>query len=322
MLPALREIERAKNGRKCHKCEKKPAVFLSHSQLYFCKNHFLEYFERTFMRTVRDFSLIKKGEHILIGLSGGKDSTALLYCLSSLKKSLPFKLTAFIIDVGVPGYCTNSLKCARASCQKLSIPLKIVSFKEETGKTLLEFIKGREEDSCSFCGVIRRHIMNRQAKLLKADKIAVAHNLDDFAQTTLMNIMRNEPARLARFGLMSGIVDDCGFVSRIKPFARLSEVETSIYAIFKNFSYNPESCPYSKNAFRQIVRKTLNEIEEKYPGTKKRIFAGCLVVQKALQEKYSKQGLKICKCKHCSEPSAHEKCKFCEMTESSPAFNL
>ncbi len=311
----------------CHKCGKESCVYLAHARLNFCKKHFVEYFEKKVFGTVREFSLIKKGEKVGVGLSGGKDSSVMLTCLKKLQKKMPFELFAITVDEGIRGYRSSSVKIAKDLCKKLSVPLKIVSFAGHTGKTLDEILKGgvgktqdgrpktRVEQSCSFCGVFRRYLLNKAAKALCVDKLAIGHNLDDFAQTALMNMMRNEPVRFARFGIKSGILEDGGFVNRIKPLARLTEKEVAIYAVLTGISLHGIECPYAGYAFRQKVRDMLNEMEERYPGTKQRIFASYLVVQKALEKEYSGKDLEIKSCKVCGEPASTDTCMNCRMLE-------
>lgn len=264
-------------------------------------------FDRRFRKTLREFSLLKKGERIAVGLSGGKDSCALLHSLVQL--NLPLDLVAVTINEGIANYREKTLETAKRECKKLGIEHIVLDFKNEAGMMLDEIVKNDSENiPCSHCGVIRRYLLNKGAREAGADKLALGHNLDDVAQTVMMNIMRNEPSRLARFN--TPFVNDRKFVQRIRPFLKTPEREIAIYCILKEIEIESIECPYTRFAFRAHVRSILNNMEERFPGTKFRVVNSFLEIEDALQAKYTKTGLGFCR--QCGEPSANEICMFCK----------
>jgi len=200
------------------------------------------------------------------------------------------------------------------------VPLTVVSFREEFGQTLDSLLKEKGQGkACSFCGVIRRYALNKWARKLGADRLAVGHNSDDVAQTVFMNFMRNEPERLGRFGPLAGAVEDEAFVLRIKPLFTTPERDVAAYAIMKGIGIAFSECPYARAAFRQYVRRMLNDAEEKYPGTKQRVM-NAFLAQNALMldgAKYrvEKRGVagKVGKCCFCGEPTSGKACNLCVM---------
>lgn len=265
-------------------------------------------FDKRFRKTIREFSLLKRGERIAVGLSGGKDSCALLHSLNQL--NLPLDLVAVTIDEGIAGYRNKTIETAKMECRKLGIEHVVFDFKKEAGMTLDEIAKkDSEKIPCSHCGVLRRYIINKVAREIDADKLALGHNLDDVAQTVMMNIMRNEPSRLAR--LNTPLVNDGKFVQRIRPFLKTPEKEIAIYCILKGIRIDNIKCPYAKFAFRAHVRSMLNNMEERFPGTKFRVVNSFLEMEDALQAKYSRNA-ELGFCKECGEPSANEICMFCK----------
>jgi len=145
-------------------------------------------FDKRFRKTVRTRKMIKKGDLVAVGLSGGKDSTVLLHSLARLRKDLPFELVAITIDEGIAGYRARTMKPAKASCEKLSIEQHVFSFKELCGKRLDHLVRKSEENiPCSQCGVLRRYALNKAARELKAHRLALGHNLDDMAQTNVLD---------------------------------------------------------------------------------------------------------------------------------------
>jgi uncharacterized protein (TIGR00269 family) len=302
---------------KCLKCSN-DAIILAHNRSKpYCEEHFKEYFEKKVFQTIREYKMIKKGEHIAVALSGGKDSSTLLYVLYKLKQKMPFSISAILINEGIKGYRDKALKEAEKLCKKLNIKLYVYSFSKEFKTNIDKISKNKNRyGTCSYCGVFRRYLLNKAAKKIKAEKLALGHNLDDVAQTILLNIIRNEPKRLLRFGLNLK-EENKDFIKRIRPLAKLSEIEVATYAIINNLSMHYQDCPYAQEAMRQKVREILNELEDRYPGTKIRIF-NCL---QALQKEFSELSFKkintsrdeINKCMLCSSPSSTKICTKCKL---------
>lgn len=271
-------------------------------------------FEKRFRATIRDFKMIKKDERIAIALSGGKDSVVLMHLLAKLQKDLPFELVAVTIDEGIANYRSKTLDVAEREAKKLGLEHKVFSFKKETDLTLDDIMQKKKESiPCSYCGVIRRYLINKGAKAVEADKVAVGHNLDDIAQTVLMNIMRNEPMRLAR--LADPLVEDEKLIPRIRPLMRSPEKEIAIYSMVNGIEIHFDECPYARHAFRAHVREQLNESEERYPGTKFKIVNSLLSMHPILKKGLEDTKLEMKYCKNCKEPSGQEVCMFCSMLE-------
>jgi len=276
-------------------------------------------FEKRFRTTVRQLQLVKKGERVVVALSGGKDSTVLMHLLAGLKKDLPFELIALTIDEGISGYRAPTISVAKHEAKKLGVRHVVLSFKREAGKTLDTLLKKNKSASpCSYCGVIRRHLLNLGARKLQADKIAFGHNLDDICQTIFMNIIRNEPLRLVRFG--EPLIEDEAFVPRIRPLMRAPEREIAVYAMLKGIQIDFRECPYAYSAFRQDVRRKINELEELYPGTKQRIFNSFVEMQKWMRKGLGGEKFFIAHCSKCGEPTAGKnskenpgECMYCRM---------
>jgi uncharacterized protein (TIGR00269 family) len=290
-------------------CGAEPAVFLHYAQKHLCEAHFIRMFDKRVRKTIREHKLIKKGDRIAVGLSGGKDSVVLLHSLAEIKKSVPIELLAITIDEGIKGYREKTLAVARRECEKLGIEHVVFSYEHGAGKTMDAIVKEYPEDiPCGHCGVLRRYLLNRGAREVRATKLATGHNLDDIAQTVFMNLMRAEPSRLARFS--DPIVKSERFVPRIRPLLMTPEKEVAVYAMLNGIELESRECPYARFAFRGHVRKMLNEAEERYPGTKFRIVNGFLEIEGALRSRYAGNP-DIGVCGSCGEPSSQPVCMFC-----------
>ena len=292
----------------CKNCKTKPVIRLPNSNVQLCKNDFIKYFEKKVTKTIGKYKLIEKGDYVGVAVSGGKDSTALLHILNKLAKKNNFKIVGIAIDEGIKGYRVQTLKDLKDFCRKEKINLKIYSFKDEFKTTLDKLVK--KERPCTICGVLRRTILNKKAKELKVNKLATGHNLDDEAQSVLMNQFRSNVKLSARLGPITGVVDDKRFIRRIKPLYFLTEKETTTYAYLKEFLGKYMECPYETDSYRASVRDILNEFDGKYPGTKHNIISSFLEVLPLLKKEV--QG-KIKSCSNCGEPSSQDICQACKL---------
>lgn len=303
----------------CSSCKSRAIIYLPYSRQNLCKKHFLRYFEKRVKRTIREYNMLEGVRHLGVAVSGGKDSLTMLYLMKQITGPMKIQLTAILIDEGIKGYREKTIEDARKLCEKLDVPLKIYSFKKEIGIDMDKIMKKNDEKrevSCTYCGVFRRWVLNKVARELKCDRIAIGHNLDDVVQSFLMNILRNEPFRLARFGPVGGMVDDEDFVPRIRPLYRIPEKEIALFAILYGFRDDFFPCPYYEEAFRHRVRDFINDLEMKYPGTKFKMLNSYDQIRNSLISSFQhKKNEKILKCTKCKEPSSGTVCKRCLLLE-------
>ena len=260
--------------------------------------------------------MLDKDEHVLVAVSGGKDSMGLLHFLVKLKKKMPkLELTALLIDEGIQGYRDRTIPNLVEYSKRHGVKYIIASFRDYVGRTLDEIVKESFERKlpympCSYCGVFRRYIMNAVARETNTTAIATAHNMDDMVQTFLMNLVNNNWDRIFSLTPVRKLSEDF-IVKRIKPFYEIPEKESALYALVNNL-ITPEfnQCPYVKYNVRFTIRKILNELEDKYPGSKYGLL-------RSLLELFQIQGgiqmpvKKYYKCTICGQPSSHAVCKAC-----------
>jgi uncharacterized protein (TIGR00269 family) len=312
-----------KTTKKCDKCSEKAVITLAYGPHYFCEKHFTQFFENRFKKTIRKYKLFKPKEKILIALSGGKDSTLLLYLLHKLYSKVN-NIEALIIDEGVHGYRDKSIKSAQENCKKLGVKHTLVTFKKEFGITndkIMPLILSNPKlgGTCAFCGVLRRNIMNKYAKRISANKLATGHNMDDEVQSFVMNIFNNDFERMKRMNATTGIIEHEGFVKRIKPFYETPEKEIIAYCALKGIKhYSEECCPYSWTAKRNEYREMLNHFENRFPGTEfsiLRFYENIKPLIKPSTGEKPKLAESLVECTKCGEPTEKELCKACEMIE-------
>ncbi len=134
-------------------------------------------------RASREYGLIQPYDKIAVGLSGGKDSTVLLYCLSVLQKTLPipFELVGISLDVG----WNNDYHLIGDYCKSIGVPFHL----EETNIGRIVYEERKESNPCSLCANMRRGAINNIAKQMGCNKVALGHHLDDALETFLMSLV-------------------------------------------------------------------------------------------------------------------------------------
>jgi uncharacterized protein (TIGR00269 family) len=163
---------------------------------------------------------------------------------------------------------------------------------------------------CSYCGVIRRRILNTVAREAEMDKLVTAHSLDDEAQTMLLNIIRGDVFRIARSSPIQTIKQP-KLVPRAKPFCKVPEKEISFYAYLQKQEFQSIRCPYASTALRNEVRVMLNRFEENHAGTKFAIFGSIEKIRAMLNSTVKKTELRVCRL--CGEPTIDNLCRPCQM---------
>lgn len=295
----------------CSKCGKNKAVInLRYMDEQYCRNCFTQLYEQRVRKTLREHDMIDRENRIALAVSGGKDSLAMAHILNKLYEDT----VLLTIDEGIEGYREKSIEKVKEFASKRDLDTHIYSIEEEYGSSIDEITREKdEEDACSYCGVFRRQLLNKKARELKCDKIATGHNLDDEAQTIMMNIIRGEPRRLARMGPVTGFKDHDKFVPRIKPIRKCSEKENTVYSMVQGIEFEEETCPYAYSQYRELSRDFLNDLERQQPGAKFSILASYDKILPALR-KHNREGSgEIKECSRCGEPTSKKTCKACKM---------
>jgi uncharacterized protein (TIGR00269 family) len=300
----------------CSKCDK-PAVYLRrYTSERLCQECLVQTTTDRVRRTINRHKMLKEDDRIVVAISGGKDSAVLLHLLHRMESNFPkSELIPVTIDEGIKGYRDKALEAAKELTKSLNLGLEVFSFKNLFGHSLDELVKIRTDKSlgaCSYCGVFRRRALNEVAENLEADVIATGHNLDDEAQTVLMNIMRGDSRRIARTNVPRNRSVE-GLVPRIKPLTELSERDIVAYSHHLGLVYHDVPCPYAGEAYRNDLRSFLNDMEHKRPGTLLAILRSAESMTEALLSSSSDWSLKTCV--KCNAPSPSEICKACMMLE-------
>ncbi|MBY8988950.1 MAG: adenine nucleotide alpha hydrolase family protein [Candidatus Lokiarchaeota archaeon] len=306
----------------CDYCNTKTiVVHRKYSGELICTDCFTKRIEKNIFQTISKYKMLEPQDQIVVGVSGGKDSLALLYNLIKIQEnnyqSKP--IIAVTIDEGIQNYRTKSTKNAIEFCKKYGIEHIIVSFKEKTGKSLDEIVElknntAENKYACNFCATFRRRLLNETAKELGADVLAMGHNLTDIAETFLMNILFKRFKLIANQYMFKEKSKELQkfFVKRITPLMKIPEEEIFLYSNLKKIDYYPSHCPYREKdpILRKRVLEFIQECKKFSPETEFNLLNGFLEMSEILSNNYKSTSYNTCK--ECGYPCGKANlCLYC-----------
>jgi len=304
----------------CDKC-RNPAI---HHQVYsgrmMCGAHLAESVRKKVSKALREQLTIPRDEEltILVAISGGKDSAVLLERMhEKLGKRRNVTIVGGCVDEGIAGYRPPSLECARELCESLGIRFETVSYPELGFKEMDEVVEkivhsNDKKTPCSYCGVFRRQGINHLAERVGADVIALGHNLDDMAQTIMMNMQNGDLERTLRLAPHTSTPLE-GMAPRIVPLRWVPEQEVHLYAIHKKLPIHHEECPHGEGALRFRHRDTIAMMEEDVPGTRHGLLRMADDVKKLHANSGEQRKTIPINCPECGQMCSGILCKACEM---------
>ncbi len=213
-------------------------------------------------RCVEDYKMIEPGDRIGVGVSGGKDSVALLVFLAELRRYHPnaFHLEAITIDMGL-GMDYSPI---RTLCEKLEVPYSVI--KTEIGPVIFDHRK--EKNPCSMCAKMRRGALNQALLDRKLNKLALGHHYDDAVETFLMNLLFE--GRIGCFQPVTNL-DRTGII-QIRPMLYIHEKTVDNFAMRYALPVIENRCPVDKETKRTEVKALIFELSARYPDLKERVF--------------------------------------------------
>jgi tRNA 2-thiocytidine biosynthesis protein TtcA len=215
---------------------------------------------------IEDFAMIEAGDKVMVCLSGGKDSYALLDILMRLKEKspVPFDLVAVNLDQRHPGFPENVLPDYLTA---LGVPFRIAV--QDTYSTVKRVIP-EGKTMCSLCSRLRRGVLYRLASELGATKIALGHHRDDILETFFLNLFHGGKLK----GMPAKLASDDGRHVVIRPLAYVEESDLAAYAELREFPIIPcDLCGSQELLQRKQVKAMLREWERSHPGRVDTIFA-------------------------------------------------
>lgn len=296
---------------KCKICKATAVVALRSHNAAFCPDCYLKFFARQVEKGIEGQKLFTRDERILVALSGGKDSLALMLELSRQG----YDVTGLHIDLGIPESSPVARGVVERFCAKHGLKLMV---KELAAEGLaIPLVKERlNRPVCSACGKIKRHFFNKVALDEGFDALATGHNLDDEVARLFSNTLRWDTAYLSDQG--PRLDGEDGFARKVKPLWRLTEFETANYAFLMGIEHHYAPCPYSPGASFSTLKALLQRLEAAMPGRKLDFYQGFLArARPVFARREAEEGVELAPCTSCGYPtSSGDMCGVCRIREA------
>ena len=250
-----------------------------------------------------------RGGTVAVAVSGGKDSAVALSLTAAHFGPRPrVEVVALTVDEGIRGYRPKTIRAAEELARTLGVRHVLVRASEQLGVTTDgAALRMVGTAPCSYCGVWRRQLLNRAARDAGADVLVLGFNLDDLAQTVLMNVARADIARLGRMAPHAR--RQTGLVPRIAPLAEVPEREVFEFARSEGLPFDHAECPYAALASRNVFRDAVWRLEEALPGTRQALLRSRDQILGLLAPETLAEG--PARCATCGEPSTGPRCRAC-----------
>ncbi|MEM3382779.1 MAG: TIGR00269 family protein [Nitrososphaerales archaeon] len=293
---------------KCAKCGKEKAeLSIADGRVRLCEICFIDYYEKKVKETVEKYDMFKPDESLGIAVSGGKDSSSLLYCLRKIFPKLD--ITAIHINLGIKNYSDHCEMKVKELTDRLDVKL-IIKRVEDQGFSIDGFKNTiYRRKICSPCGIIKRHLIDEMAIKAGVKVLATGHNLDDTVGTMLSAFFSEDFTQLVRLKPVLYPHHPLQ-TKKVKPLLRMTELEDYLYALYSELPIRNQSCPHSIGTQSRETKKLLERLSEGKPGFRYQVLN--LFLKKLIpmiEDKLKQPDLTICK--SCGFPSSSEVCAYC-----------
>lgn len=226
------------------------------------RKNYRNWFLKRVKQAIYDFDMIKDGDRVVVGFSGGKDSVCLLHSLNLLRHFLPVKydLAAVFIKTGWP----MDLPVLEQFCRSINIPFYVV----ETEIAKIVFEDRADDNPCAICSHLRRGALHRKVLELGFNKVALGHHLDDVIETFFLNMIYTGQIRV--FSPFT-FLDRTG-LTMIRPLVYLPVEEVVSFVKLEDLPFIANPCPANGFTKREVTKKLIADLTERFPDLKARFL--------------------------------------------------
>ncbi|MDO7788740.1 tRNA lysidine(34) synthetase [Desulforamulus aquiferis] len=215
-------------------------------------------------KAITNFKLIDPGDKVVVGISGGKDSNSLLYCLNMYRRrylnKIPFELQAVHLDMGLG----SDLAPLKEYCRRLEVPLTI----KKTDIATIIFDIRKEKNPCSLCANLRRGALHNEVKELGFNKVALAHHLDDVMETFFMSMIFNGNIKTFSPKTYLDRID----LTLIRPFVYTTEEQIINLLTMAEIPVIENPCPANKKTKREEIKNLVADLAQQYPDIRQKFL--------------------------------------------------
>lgn len=275
---------------------------LTEFNLKLCRHCFARFFERRVRRALEKHAMVGEGDRLVLAVSGGKDSTALLFALKRLGMVMGFDLQALHLHLNMGEYSDLNLEGVRKQTELAGVPLEVVRISDLGLR--VQRVKGW--NACAVCGAIKRSLFNREARRLGASVVATAHTLEDILLFTFKNLLSR------KYHVPQPVLPpSSGLARKIKPLFYMPERLNLAYCCLRGIPVFEEKCPQWTPRGHSL-KEVFEHMEEVMPSGKLQLL---LSFMDAFPMPGNETESPRRPCARCGEPTAQELCALCQLAD-------
>lgn len=275
---------------------------LTEFNLKLCSPCYLRFFERRVRRTLEKHSMLEEGDRVVVAVSGGKDSTALLHALKRLGVVMGFDLVALHFHLNMGDFSDRNLQVVEEQCSRAGVDLRVVRI----GDLGLRIQRVKGWHPCAVCGAVKRSLFNREARKLGADVVATAHTLEDILLFAFKNLLSR------KYFLPPPVLPPGnGLVRKIKPLYYVPERLNLVYCRLRGLPVFEEKCP-TWSPHGHALKEVFDHMEKVMPSSKLQLT---LSLREILSSEDPAASGPKAPCLRCGEPSSQPLCAVCQLSD-------
>jgi len=275
---------------------------LTEFNLKLCEPCYLRFFERRVRRALEKHDMLSEGDRVVLAVSGGKDSTALLFALRRLGVVMGFELSALHFHLNMGDYSDRNLEAVEEQARVIGVPLEVARI----GDLGLRVARVKGWHPCAVCGAIKRSLLNREARRMGATVVATAHTLEDVLLFTFKNLLSR------KFYVPQPVLPPSGSLARkVKPLIYTPERLNLAYCRLREVPVFEEKCP-EWTPRGHSLKGVFEHMEEVMPSSKLQLL---LSLQEAIPGEEGVDASPREGCARCGEPTSQHLCALCQLAD-------
>ncbi|MDY6794086.1 MAG: ATP-binding protein [Actinomycetota bacterium] len=290
------------NGR-CRICSDSTLILrITEFNLKTCMSCYPRFLERRVRRTVEKYNMLHEGDRVAMALSGGKDSTALLFILRRLSVVMGFEVFGLHFHLNMGDYSDGNLEIVSEQAVRAGVPLEVCRI----GDLGLRVRRVKGWQPCAVCGAIKRSLLNREARRMRATVIVTAHTLEDMLLFSFKNLLSR------RYYIPQPVLPATDLLARkVKPLMFTPERLNKVYCQIRGIPFFEEKCPeWSPRG--HAMKEVFEHMERVMHSSKLQLLLSLMEVMPP-EEEYTWKPLTSCP--RCGEPTSKQLCSICLLSD-------